>query len=62
MYSSNIVDTLKNHLCPLHLEQVLRLPDAVSLDLLHNASLLITLTVPEVVNTENWVTSTPPFS
>ena len=30
----------------------------VSLDLLHNASLLITLTVSEVVNTDNWVTST----
>ena len=37
--------------------QVLRQPGAVSLDVLHNASLRITLTVPEVVGTENRVTS-----
>ena len=30
-------------------------------DVLHNASLRIILTVPEVVGTENWVTSNLPF-
>ena len=46
---------------PFHIGHVLRLPGAVSLDVLHNASLRITLTVPEVVDTENWVTSSLPF-
>ena len=41
------------HSSPLHIEQVFRLPGAVNLDVLHNASLWITLTVPEVVGTEN---------
>ena len=34
---------------------------AVSLNVLHNATLQITLTVPEVVGTENWVTSNLPL-
>ena len=51
MYHNNIVDTLKIHLCPLHIEHVLRLPGAVNPDLLRFASLRITLTVPEVVGT-----------
>ena len=38
-----------------------RLPGAVNPEVLHNASLLITLIVPEVVGTENWVTSNLPF-
>ena len=62
MYHSNSAGTLKNHLCCSHIRQVSRLPGAVSLDLLHNASVQITLTVQEVVDTENWVNSTPPFS
>ena len=61
MYHNNIVGTLKIHLCPSHIWQVLRLPGAVSPDVLRFASLLITLTVPEVVGTENWVTSNLPF-
>ena len=40
---------------------MLRLPGAVSPDVLHFASLPITLTVQEVVGTENWVTSNLPF-
>ena len=39
----------------------LRLPGAVSPDMLHFASLRITLTVPEVVGTENLFTSNLPF-
>ena len=62
MYHSNIVHMLKIHLCLSHIGQMSRLPGAVSLDLLHNASVQITLTVQEVVDTENWVNSTPPFS
>ena len=61
MYHNNIVDMLKIHLCPSHIGQVLKLPGAVSLDVLHNTSLQITLTVPEVVGTENEVTSNLPF-
>ena len=57
MYHNNTVGTLKIHLCPSHIGQVLRLPGSVSLNVLHNASLRVTLTVPEVVDTENWVTS-----
>ena len=41
--------------------QVLRLSGAVRTDVLHNALLRITLTVPEVVGTENRVTSNLPF-
>ena len=62
MYHSNIVGTLNNHLCSSHIGQMSRLPGAVSLDLLHDASVQITLIVQEVVDTENWVDSTPPFS
>ena len=45
--------TLKIHLCLSHIGQVLRLPGAVSPDVLLFASLRITLTVSEVVGTEN---------
>ena len=38
--------------CPSHIGEVLLLPVAVSLDMLHFASLRITLAVPEVVGTE----------
>ena len=43
------------------IHQVLRLPGAFSPDVLLNASLQITLTVSEVVGTENRVTSSLPF-
>ena len=59
VYHNNIVGTLMIH--PSHIGQVLRLPGAVSLDVLHNASFWVTLTVPKVVGTENWVTSNLPF-
>ena len=52
---------LKIYLCLPHIGQVLMLPGAVSPDVLHNAFLRITLTVPEVVGTENWVTFNLPF-
>ena len=45
------------YMCPLNI----RLPGAVSPDMLYNAYLWTTLTVPEVVGTENWVTSNLPF-
>ena len=61
VYHNKSVGTLKIHLCPSHIVQVLRLPGAVSPDVLHFASLRITLTVPEVVGTENWVNSNLPF-
>ena len=71
IYHNNIMDTLKIHLCPSHIGQLLlsavgrlpggRLPGAVSPDVLHNASLQIILTVQEVVDTENWLTSNLPF-
>ena len=54
MYHNNIVGALI-------IEQVLRLPGAVSLNVLHNAFLRITLTVPEVVGTEDRVTTNLPF-
>ena len=38
-HNNSIVSMLKIHLCPLHIGQVLRLPGAVSLDVLHFASL-----------------------
>ena len=44
MYHNNISSTFKIHLCPSHIEQVLRLPGAVKLDVLFSASLWITLT------------------
>ena len=53
--------TLKIHLSPSHIGQVVRLPGAVSPDAMYNASLRITLTVPEVVGIQNWVTSNLPF-
>ena len=61
VYNNNIVGTLRIHLCLSHIGQVLRLPDAVSPDVLRFASLRITLTVPKVVGTENRVTSNLPF-
>ena len=61
MYHNIIMGMLKIHLCLSHIGQVLRLPGAVSTDMLHNASLQITLTVPEVVGTENRVISNLPF-
>ena len=54
MYHNNIGGTLKIHLCPSHIGHVLRLPGAVSPDVLHFAPLWITLTVAEVDGTENW--------
>ena len=54
MFPNNIVDTLKIHLCLSH-------TGAVSADVLHNAFVRITLTVPEVVDTENRVTFNLPF-
>ena len=54
MHHNNIVGTLKIHLCPSHIEQVLRLPGAVSSDVSHNAFLRNTLAAPEGVDTENW--------
>ena len=56
MYHNNIVGMLKIHLCPSHIGQVLRLPGAVSPDVLYDASLWIALTVPGVVAAENRVT------
>ena len=56
MYHNNIVDALKIHICPLPIG--LGLPGAVSPDVFHFAFLplpQITLTVPEVVGTENGV-------
>ena len=53
MYHKNIVGTLKIHLCPSYIGQLLRLSGAVSADVLLFVSLRITLTVPEVVGTEN---------
>ena len=50
---NNIVITLMIHLCPSHIEHVLRLPGAVIPDMLHDVSLRITQTVPEVVGTED---------
>ena len=61
MYSNNIVGMLKIRLCLSHIGQVFRLPGAVSQDVFHFASLRTTLTIPEVVGTEKWVTSTLPF-
>ena len=60
MYHNNIVGTLKFHLCLSHMGQVLRLPRAVSSEVLCIASLLITLTVPEVAGTENRANSNLP--
>ena len=57
MYHNNIVGTIKIHLCPSHIGQVIRLPGSVSLDVLRIASLQVTLAVLEVVDT--WVNSTP---
>ena len=57
VYHNNIVGMLKIHLCLSHI----RLHGAVSPDVLPVASLQMTLTVSEVVGTENWVTSNLPF-
>ena len=56
VYHNNIVGTLNIHLCASHSGHAIRLPGAVSPDVLRFAPLRITLTVPEVVGTENWVT------
>ena len=67
MYHNNIVGMLRIHLSPSHLRfwyilrQVLKLPGAVRLDVLPNASLRITLTIPELVGTENEDTSNLPY-
>ena len=61
LYHNNIVSTFKIHFCALHIGQVLKLGGTVNPDVLHNAFLQITLTVPQVVNTENGVTSKLPF-
>ena len=61
VYYNNIMGTLKIHFCPSHIGQVLRLPGAVSLDVLRFAFFRITLKVPEVVNTKNWVTFNLPI-
>ena len=61
MYHHIIVGTLKIHLCPSHIRQMLRLPGAVSSDVLHFASLRIRLTVSRSGTTENRVTSNLPF-
>ena len=53
--------SLNIHLCPSHIGHVLRLPGAVSPDVLNFESLRITLTVSEVVGIENWVTSNLPL-
>ena len=61
VYRNNIVDALKVPLCPSLIGQVLRLPGGASPVGLHNASLRMTLTVPEMVGAENQVTSRLPF-
>ena len=58
---NNKMGTLMIHLCSSPMEQVVRLPGAVSTDVLRFASLWITLTVPKVVGTENEVNSNLPF-
>ena len=60
MYHNNIVGMLKIHLCLSHIGQALRLPGAVSPDVLDFTFLWITLTVPEVVGIEIWATSNLP--
>ena len=52
-----MVKPLKLSLRFLRIRQLLRLPSAVSLDVLYKASLRITLAIPEVVDTENRVSS-----
>ena len=49
VYHNIVMVTLQSRLCPLHIGQVLRLSGAVNQKVLQNASLQITLTVPEVV-------------
>ena len=49
VYHNNIMTLLKIYLFPLNIGQVLRLPGAVNPGMLHNASLQIALTVPEVI-------------
>ena len=61
MYRNNIVGALKVPLCPSLIKQMLRLPGGVSPVGLHNASLQITLSVPEMVDAETEVTSSLPF-
>ena len=61
VYYNNIVGTLLIHLCPSHMERELTLPGVVSSDVLRITSLRITLAVPEVAGTENWVTSNIPL-
>ena len=54
LYHNNILATIKIHLCPSHIRQVKKLLHLVSVDVLRNAFLQVTLAVPEVVDTENW--------
>ena len=61
MYHNNIVGASKVPFGPSLVEQMLRLPGGVSPVRLHNASLRMTLTVPEMVGAENQVTSRLPF-
>ena len=61
-YHKNIMCMLKIYPHPLHIGQVLRLPVAVSPDMLHNALFCITLVVSEMVGIESQVTYNLPFS
>ena len=61
MYHNNNVGKLKIHLCPTLNRQVLTLAGAASQDVLHNAFHRTTQIVPNVVDTENEVTSNLPF-
>ena len=56
-----VMETFRINLCSLHIGQVLRLSGAASPDVLHFPSLPITLTVPDVLGTEDQVTYNLPF-
>ena len=60
VYHNNIVGILKVRLYPAHIGQVGSLSGAVSPGVLRFISLRNTLSVPEVVGTENWVNSSLP--
>ena len=57
--SSGIFDTKKICIFYSHIGQLFKLPTADSLTVLNDASLQTSLTVPDVVDTEKWVTSSP---
>ena len=61
VYRNHIVGTLKILLCPLHITHWVKAAWCYQPDVLHKASHQIALKVPEVVGTENRVTSNPPF-